>query len=514
MSNYHSKHTVLGETKKTTTLDAPYIYFKDLDKFKVLSREQEVKLATDMELIKLGIKKLVFSSIEVLTELLLFGKKVKKGEIRLEDILTPIGTRWFSPKNIANQKTKLLKRLDEIKILLDQAAHVFGHNGQFSNAILVQKRLANRQRIFKIISELRFNLKFLEDLSVMFRQQIGGHDMISGHRPLMSDLKLPENSKIVDILFAEESSFDEISTLKKRLKYLETALEKNKSILIEANMKLVVSIAQKYNGRGLELMDLIQVGNSGLIKATDKFDYKKGFKFGTYASWWIRQAIHKEISEQGKTIRMPAYMNVTAGKVGKQSQLFFQKNGRKPTIAELAVITKLPEKMVITAMSVIPRLTSLSKPLKESKGDNTIIDVIDNQTYGSPGGQASFVAIEDKIKKVLKTLTEREEEVIRERFGLNDGVPKTLEEIGLTFDLTRERIRQIEKKALNKLRHKKRSGKLRDIAELIGINVLTPNKKKKANQPASIQTSSVSLEDKIHAVPSAKSTHINNLKRI
>jgi RNA polymerase primary sigma factor len=269
-----------------------------------------------------------------------------------------------------------------------------------------------------------------------------------------------------DFMFAEEMPQSELETLKNRLDFLESELAKAKKIMIEANMRLVISIARKYIGRGMEFMDLIQEGNSGLVKAVDKFDYRKGFKFGTYASWWIRQAITRSLSEQAKTIRTPMYLNSQYGRVSKATQNLFQKLGRKPSINELSSHVGIPYDKVEDILSVIPQTVSLSKPIGDDE-ENQMFNLIADPQFSTTSGKASFVYLQDQVEKILSTLTQREEEVIRLRFGMIDGLPRTLEEVGLIFSLTRERIRQIEAKALRKLRHKSRSEKLRDCVDLL-----------------------------------------------
>ena len=271
------------------------------------------------------------------------------------------------------------------------------------------------------------------------------------HRP-QNGLPKPPSSDPAKYLFAEELPIDELDKVKKKLRFLERELIKAKKIMIEANMRLVISIARKYIGRGMEFMDLVQEGNSGLVKAVDKFDYTKGFKFGTYASWWIRQAITRSLAEQAKTIRTPMYLNSQYGRVARLSQNLFQKLGRKPDVDEISKLSGFPVEKVIDIMRMIPQTVSLSKPLGDDE-ENQISNLIADPQFSTTSGKASFVYLQDQINKTLHTLTKREEQIIRLRFGMNDGMPRTLEEVGLIFNLTRERIRQIEAKALKKLRH-------------------------------------------------------------
>ena len=341
-----------------------------------------------------------------------------------------------------------------------------------------QKGQLNNQDILDAIGEIDFDPEQLEKLYDNLEQQ--GIEIVED----MGDIKIDD----IDLGEGKDSDFvadgavtvdDPVKVYLKeigRVPLLSSEEEIDLAIRIangdvqakqrlsEANLRLVVSIAKRYLGRGMQFLDLIQEGNLGLIKAVDKFDYTKGFKFSTYATWWIRQAITRAIADQARTIRIPVHMDETINKVKKvQSQLLHQ-NGHEPTPDEIADELDLPVDKVREIMRVAQEPVSLETPIGEEE-DSHLGDFIPDDGAPAPADAASHTMLREQLSDVLSTLTPREEKVLRLRFGLEDGRSRTLEEVGKEFNVTRERIRQIEAKALRKLRHPSRSRKLKDYLD-------------------------------------------------
>lgn len=313
----------------------------------------------------------------------------------------------------------------------------------------------------------------VEDPVRMYLKEIGKVPLLSADEEIELAQKMEAGSVAVEKIpllkerLAETSDEQEKEEIQAEIKALQLDVDRGsdaKKRLAEANLRLVVSIAKRYVGRGMLFLDLIQEGNLGLIKAVEKFDYRKGYKFSTYATWWIRQAITRAIADQARTIRIPVHMVETINKLIRVSRQLLQELGREPTPEEIAEEMKMPVERVREILKISQEPVSLETPIGEEE-DSHLGDFIKDDNVPVPADAATFTLLKEQLEEVLGTLTEREQKVLTLRFGLEDGRARTLEEVGKEFNVTRERIRQIEAKALRKLRHPSRSRKLKDYLE-------------------------------------------------
>ena len=313
----------------------------------------------------------------------------------------------------------------------------------------------------------------VEDPVRMYLKEIGKVPLLSADEEIELAQKMEAGSVAVEKIpllkerLAETGEEQEKEEIQVEIKALQLDVDRGsdaKKRLAEANLRLVVSIAKRYVGRGMLFLDLIQEGNLGLIKAVEKFDYRKGYKFSTYATWWIRQAITRAIADQARTIRIPVHMVETINKLIRVSRQLLQELGREPTPEEIAEEMKMPVERVREILKISQEPVSLETPIGEEE-DSHLGDFIKDDNVPVPADAATFTLLKEQLEEVLGTLTEREQKVLTLRFGLEDGRARTLEEVGKEFNVTRERIRQIEAKALRKLRHPSRSRKLKDYLE-------------------------------------------------
>lgn len=333
------------------------------------------------------------------------------------------------------------------------------------------------KEIMDTLEEIDLSPEQIEKIYEVLEKQdidvIGGHDKEIDHNKNAEqenlDISIPEGISIDDPvrMYLKEIGKVPLLTAKEEIelaKGMEQGSEEASRKLAEANLRLVVSIAKRYVGRGMLFLDLIQEGNLGLIKAVEKFDYRKGYKFSTYATWWIRQAITRAIADQARTIRIPVHMVETINKLIRVSRQLLQELGREPTPEEIAKEMGISEEKVREIQKIAQEPVSLETPIGEEE-DSHLGDFIPDDEAPAPAEAAAFTLLKEQLLDVLDTLTPREEKVLRLRFGLDDGKARTLEEVGKEFNVTRERIRQIEAKALRKLRHPSRSKKLKDYLD-------------------------------------------------
>ncbi|MCM8773358.1 MAG: RNA polymerase sigma factor RpoD [Candidatus Omnitrophica bacterium] len=425
----------------TIPIDDPVkMYLKQMGQIPLLSRESEVRLAKEIEEREDSLRKEVFETPIAKEAFLEIANKLIGEELNPEDFVK--GEIKNKDKELIRIK-KLAKKLKRIKKIDAQIKVLEKFNFTIS---VIENIFSRMKEIMKEIEKLNKKIEKLEG-----KEDKSKVDILKKERDILMQKLFTPYSKL-------KEKFRNI-TLK------ESAYNKAKKTLVEANLRLVVSIAKKYVNRGLSFLDLIQEGNIGLIKAVEKFEYKRGFKFSTYATWWIRQAITRAIADQSRTIRIPVHMTETINKIIRISRIFIQEKGREPTPEELAKELKMPISKVKEILKVSQQPISIHTPVGDD-GDTYFGDFIEDKRAISPANATVYSMLKEEIEQALESLTEREKKILVLRFGLEDGTPKTLEEVGNVFKVTRERIRQIESKALKKLRHPSRSRRLQVFLDL------------------------------------------------
>jgi RNA polymerase primary sigma factor len=376
------------------------------------------------------------------------------------------GGTIFNDEQLAKKRTALLNMIKDVDIHQEE---ILQFSDKFLNATKKIKRYKKEQG--KI--EKRLRVSNFRELRTLGR----GLAIAEQRKTIEKELGLPADTikekirhiqitekKLKNIEVEFENTIEDITDMANEISYGKIMMKSAKDRLIKANLRLVVSIAKKYTNRGLHFFDLVQEGNIGLIKAVEKFEYRKGYKFSTYATWWIRQAITRSISDQARTIRVPVHMIEQINKVVRESRQLMQILGREPNDEEVAERLGWSVIRVKSVKNVAREPISLETPIGEEE-DSLLGDFIEDKDVENPASQTAFTILQEQLQEVLYTLPPREQEVLKMRFGLEDGYSLTLEEVGLYFNVTRERIRQIEAKALRRLRHPKRSRRLKDYIE-------------------------------------------------
>ncbi|MDD5653753.1 MAG: RNA polymerase sigma factor RpoD [Candidatus Omnitrophica bacterium] len=415
-------------------LDDPVkMYLKQMGSISLLSRENEIDLAKKIEDAEEKFKRSTLDSKLIRKEVLHVADDILAGNLNLDEVIK---------EDIKIQRSSVVKRIQRI------AAQV--------------RRTQSESRQKDLLLQFNFTTSVIEGALRHLNRLVKELDGIMRG-------KKTERGRKATILKQLNEPYKKVKEHLKQIRGTQLKFNRMKKRLVEANLRLVVSIAKKYTNRGLSFLDLIQEGNIGLMRAVEKFEYKRGYKFSTYATWWIRQAITRSIADQARTIRIPVHMTETINKIMRFSRMFVQEYGREPVPEEIAQKMRLPQDKIKSILKIAQEPISLQTPIGD-EGDTHFGDFIQDKKAVSPANATVRSMLKDEMNSALSSLTDREKKILVLRFGVTDGVPRTLEEVGSVFKVTRERVRQIEAKALKKLRHPTRSRRLRSFLDMTIAN--------------------------------------------
>jgi RNA polymerase primary sigma factor len=455
----------LKTEQKLDILDDPVrMYLKQMGQVPLLTREQEVEISKRIEDAEIEVAKRLHHFGFITEAYLDLADKLIKGKERFDRVI--LDKKIESRERYMKGLPKICDQLKQLHQDNDAIFRQLAAKNPRGRKKLQEEFEKNIQTLNRIYTRFYFKQKIIEDFCDQVEEVM--LKFWKYQRKLQTDSKDKEFiTKMRELQQRSWQTSETFENANKELRHWLKEALKAKTEMVEANLRLVISIAKKYTNRGLSFLDLIQEGNMGLMKAVEKFEYRRGYKFSTYATWWIRQAITRSIADQARTIRIPVHMIETINKLMRVQKQLVQEYGREPSPEEIAEEIHLPVERVRAVLKMAQQPISLQAPVGDSD-DTSFGDFIEDKAADNPMEEAGFSMLKDKIKDVLDTLTEREREVLEQRFGLKDGYSRTLEEVGRQFQVTRERIRQIEAKALRKMRHPTRIRKLEGFIELPG----------------------------------------------